>query len=91
MVQNTTAAEIRSISLSITSCGSTSIFSVATLLPRQEHTFRFSVCGEGEYQLAAMFADGRVLRTEEYVETGYSVNELVGQSRILSNTHTYRL
>ena len=91
VVQNDATAEVRSVTLSVTSCGSTSKLAVAALAPSQRHTFRFPVCGEGGYELEAALADGRTLKSQAYVESGYSVSEHVEPSRIRSQARAFRL
>ena len=88
MVENKTMAKIRSVSLAVTTCGSTSKLAAFGLALGQTQTVRFPVCGEGGYELEAVLVDGRTLKSKAYVESGYSVSEHVDQSRIRSQTKT---
>jgi hypothetical protein len=90
-VQNNTVGDVRLVALNVTSCGTTSKLSASALAPGQAHTFRFSVCGEGGYELEAILPEGKMLKEEAYVESGYSVNTHIEQSRIRSHTEFYRL
>jgi hypothetical protein len=57
----------------------------------QSTEIRFYVAGgEGDYQVEANFADGRVLTGgEDYIESGYSITAVVGTSAIKSQSVLY--
>lgn len=56
----------------------------------QATVVRFYVAGEGGYEIEVGFADGSVLKGDAgYVESGYSISEIIGASKIESRTAFY--
>jgi len=90
-VHNESEGEVRSLVLDISSCGKRDSLILPTLGARRTHTFQFPVCGEGGYQLVAIGSDGKSLKSEAYVESGYSVDEYISTAGFRSSTKAFRI
>jgi len=90
-VVNDSGQTIKSISLAYTTCGISGSIVDNDLLQNQSKKFYFAVCGEGGYSVEAAFSDGNLIKgSGGYVESGYSVSEVVSQSGITSNVHIFK-
>ena len=89
-VENETEYPLGSVTLIYSSCSSQTAVSVPQLPAGEKHTFKFSVCGEGGYRTSAELQDGRTLVSSGgYVESGYTANEYVEQTRIRSEVRMF--
>ncbi len=91
-ISNDTASTISSVTLTYSTCGSTSSLSTRDLPIGKTHTFKFPVCGEGGYGIIAVLQGGKTLLSPGgYVECGYSATEHIEQNTIRSDIRMYHL
>lgn len=91
-VVNQSGQNIQSFSVAYVTCDTKGSIVGGELATGQTKTLHFSVCGEGGYTLAVVFADGRrITSTEGYVESGYLVTGLISQNGVTSSERTYGL
>jgi hypothetical protein len=70
------------VTVQFDTCGHRGSVQAGTLGPRASTQIRYVVCGEGGQVVTAQFADGRVVKTAAYVETGYRVTERISRDAI---------
>jgi hypothetical protein len=86
-IRNASGHDFSALKLTYMSGGITSNVVLPALKYGQTTDVRFYVAGEGGYEIEARFGDGRVLKGGAgYVESGYSVAEVVGTSKIEGRT-----
>jgi hypothetical protein len=91
-IQNRSGQQLRSLELQFESTTARGVLSLPALGDGASVDARMHVRGEGGYTVRAVLFDGTVpTPAEGYVETGYHVTEVVGQSRIEpASPSTYR-
>ena len=91
-VVNQSGQPLQSVTLNYQTCNGSGSLAVGALSPHQATTMHFAVCGEGGYTIEAVLSDGRLVKNNgAYVESGYSVSEVVLQNGIETNLHAYKL
>jgi hypothetical protein len=91
-IQNRSGQQLRSLELQFESATARGVLTLPGLVDGASVDARMHVRGEGGYTVRAVLFDGTApTPAEGYVETGYHVTEVVGQSRIEpASPPTYR-
>ncbi len=91
VIKNDSGQDLSALKLTHSSGRVTSNIVLPVLKKGQSTEVRFYVAGgEGGYEVEANFADGRVLiGGEDYIESGYSITAVVGDSAIKSKSVLY--
>ena len=90
-VENETDSALKAVTLHYSSCGAETAANIAQLSAGEKHVFKFVVCGEGGYRIAAELHNGTLLHSPgAYVEGGFRSREHIEQTRIRSDVEAFR-
>ena len=86
-IENRSGQVLRSLEVQYEGGATRSIAVLPNLASDEVMSFRFYVRGEGSYKLSATLGDGTRLKASEgYVESGYHVTEIIGNSQIIGSS-----
>ncbi|MCE1242837.1 hypothetical protein [Oryzomicrobium sp.] len=89
---NQSGRSIQSFVVRYDTCGNKASITSEGPSAGQSKRIYFSVCGEGGYALEVVFSDGqRMVSRNSYVESGYSITEVVTANTIDSKQPIYGL
>jgi len=74
-IVNGTDQAVSMVTVQFDTCGYRGSIQAGALAPNASTLVRYMVCGEGGQTVTAQFADGTLLKSAAYVESGYRVTE----------------
>jgi hypothetical protein len=85
-IVNATNQAVSMVTVQFDTCGYRGSIQAGALAPNASTQVRYMVCGEGGQTVTAQFADGTLLKSAAYVESGYRVTEKISRDVISQHT-----